>query len=406
MSKEEAYSSHSPTMSADAEADGPMTFFTSGSTVQVSYLDSPCGGMLPTNDIVLNPLQPAPKAIQALPSMASKANNLSVPRQRFKVPIQAQNMQTPGYAAQRQIEYKAKAHEEIASTQIKPHELGLDMEKFRVEYDRSRRGLPAVTDAVAHARIAAQPKLAWILGDDQKMDIPNTKDSHDTEFKRPQTAHYDYEKCTDGRLQRNKSSDTLHARAHRLDGTKTTTPIEPSPGSFATFYCTFCSKRFSSQIEWTRHEKEVHLLEDLWLCCPSATEDLAACPFCEELHPTSLHLAYHHYQVCRSKEPSERVFASKTDFMEHVLSLHKVSPIRSAARLEYLDEAWRRPSRLRVARQALHCGFCGIISACYQDRTEHVSRHFLAGADMHTWWNERVSYDVVVGPECGSNCNQ
>lgn len=136
--------------------------------------------------------------------------------------------------------------------------------------------------------------------------------------------------------------------------------------------------------------------EELWICCPPLSESLDRCPFCAQSSPSSLHLKTHNYMTCSEKPLSERTFNRKDHFLQHLAQHHNVRDSEKPFRLTELSEAWRHPLTLNQGHLALHCGFCGLVFPSYQERTEHISRHFMKGADMMSWWNERVSHAIDI----------
>lgn len=133
---------------------------------------------------------------------------------------------------------------------------------------------------------------------------------------------------------------------------------------------------------------------ELWVCCPSIEDTSRRCPFCAESSPSRSHLKDHSFFACHQKPMPERTFDRKDHFLQHVAQTHNLSADQKPIRLTELSEAWRRPLNLSQGHQALHCGFCGMMFSSYQQRTEHVSRHFMAGMDMISWWNSRMSHEI------------
>lgn len=291
------------------------------------------------------------------------------------------------------MDHRIKERDEIVGEHTKVLTLDLNLKRHRAEHAMLQRGIPVFTDEMAFARITAQPKLAWVLGgatDSTTTDQPSIKRVSPD---RPKTADNHLDVHKDSFVRRSKSSETLHSAAHLPTVHRETPPAKQTPRSNQQFWCIFCLKRFCNQTSWAQHEETVHLPEDLWICCPDTEGSPRCCPFCEELTPTLLHLAYHNYQFCRSKSLFERTFGRKDDFLQHVSHVHKVSPVKDSARLIELGKSWRSPSLLKECPEALHCGFCGLVCASYQARTDHVSRHFFAGVDMIIWWKDRIRHD-------------
>ena len=293
---------------------------------------------------------------------------------------------TMGHVPQGRVDFPTRATEVVTSFPMKAHHMDIEMENPRAERNNLGHFAPGETYDLTHARTAAQSKSTTHKRSNYQVSPTNKI------LVRPSTAFEHLGVHEDNHLRRSKSSDALH----RSPVLKTKAHPEQPPSTNPRFFCIFCQKRFSIQEEWENHERMTHLPEDIWVCCPDVGDDPNICPFCEEINPTPLHLAYHNYQSCRSKSLYVRTFGRKDDLLQHVSQIHKVDPYHGAARLTEIGRAWRSPSLLKECHEALHCGFCGLTLASYQDRTEHVSRHFLEGADMNTWWKDRVSHDVQM----------
>ncbi|KAF1997440.1 hypothetical protein P154DRAFT_280643 [Amniculicola lignicola CBS 123094] len=297
--------------------------------------------------------------------------------------------------------YRAKAQEEIARIQEKAHLLEEKMRRYRAE--REAELTPRVTDEMAYSQMAAHPKLAWILGGDatdaRSIERPKSSGSvlaTDDIHERPSTSETLVENSSGQPLRRSKSSGALSEKSRQaLSEKRSAMVLERKPSNKRPrFYCTFCQKRFHSRVEWVRHENNIHMPEELWICCPRTGEFPERCPFCSKSHPSPSHLADHNYLSCQEKPLSERTFNRKDNFLLHISQVHKVSPGQKPLRLTELLDAWRHPLPLKSGHQALHCGFCGETFNSYFERTQHVGGHFLDGLDMMSWWSARVSHAV------------
>ncbi|KAF2750880.1 hypothetical protein M011DRAFT_186452 [Sporormia fimetaria CBS 119925] len=309
----------------------------------------------------------------------------------------------PDYEHNRDVEYRLRAKKEIADIQRRA---SLLEERIRISLaakDTTQPLSPTMTDQIAYQQMQTKPKLAWILG-------PEVMEALTIE--RPQSSGSALS-GTAGPLRRHGSSGTLgdqstagvlrRARSNsELEQTKRRTAAEQGVGSIpermpsrrTRFFCTFCLKRFHTKVDWMRHEQTAHMPEELWVCCPRTGEFPDRCPFCAKSHPSPSHLADHNYISCQEKPLSERTFSQQDSFLQHISLVHKVTPGQKPLRMTELLAAWRQTSPLRTDHQALHCGFCGKVFRTYNERTEHVSNHFLRGSDMISWWNERLSHEV------------
>jgi hypothetical protein len=309
----------------------------------------------------------------------------------------------PGYSPESQVDYRAKAEQEIARIQEKAKELEERMRQYKDEKGSSDPLLTRVTDEMAYAQMVARPKLAWILGADAS-DVKS--------IERPKSSGSVLTSTTDvanrpaGNValgdgipsrgpRRSKSSGALDESTRQALLEKRSAGVfERKPSRRPKFYCTFCQKRFHSGVEWMRHEQTIHMPEELWVCCPRTGEFPDRCPFCAKCNPSPAHLADHNYLSCQEKPLSERTFSRQDHFLQHISQVHKVSPGQKPIRLTELLDAWKHPLPLKQGHQALHCGFCGRTFTSYKERSEHVGAHFMAGLDMMSWWNGRVSHDI------------
>jgi hypothetical protein len=402
--------------SVDVHSDGRPTFFTSGSvpeTVDTSY----------TTDSRSNPHRRAVSTLSTAPlhTQGPKPNhtrngspNIQVLNGKLSPVTMAREWAErveqlmPGYSPDQTVDYRAKAEAEILKIQEKAKELELMMRQFKIERTDKGHSATTMTDDSARQMMAANPKLAWILGGDTtsrksitrpKTLLSTTDDVPDSPRSIGKVHNIPY-----GRLPRkSKSNGALDDAVHRpppirkAEGT-----IEQQLSKRPKFHCTFCQKRCHTKEEWIRHERTVHMPEELWVCCPRTGDFPTRCPFCDKDHPSPAHLADHNFLSCQEKPLAERTFGRKDHFLLHISQVHKVSPSQKPARLTELENAWRHPLPMKIGHQALHCGFCGVTFGTYQERTTHVSRHFSEGADMMSWWKHRISHDLP-SPETNSN---
>ncbi|KAF2281221.1 uncharacterized protein EI97DRAFT_23366 [Westerdykella ornata] len=307
-----------------------------------------------------------------------------------------------GYEKAADAHYRMRAEQEIARIQDKARRLEEQIRRYHAEMDAPEPFVSRVTDDVAYQQMASKPKLAWILGEDasdaKSIERPKSSGSiltGTTEAPERPTTSGTVGSVPSRIPRRTKSSGTLDARVRQeVIERKADSGVERKPSKRSKFYCTFCLKRFHGKLEWMRHEQTIHMPEELWVCCPRTGEFPERCPFCAKSNPSPSHLADHNYLSCQEKPLSERTFSRQDHFLQHISQVHKVSPGQKPVRLTELLTAWRHPLPLKRGHQALHCGFCGTTFVSYRERTEHVSRHFLEGFDMMSWWDERVSHEV------------
>ncbi|CAO2655864.1 Nn.00g046670.m01.CDS01 [Neocucurbitaria sp. VM-36] len=146
------------------------------------------------------------------------------------------------------------------------------------------------------------------------------------------------------------------------------------------FQCTFCTDRFKSKYDWSRHEKSLHLSLEKWLCAPigEIVADKATgkpkCVYCDALDPSSEHLATHNHTACFEKGPESRTFYRKDHLRQHLRLMHGCKMTTSM-------ESWKSEAQFIKSR----CGFCGMTFDKWQDRIDHLAKEFRNGANMKDW---------------------
>jgi hypothetical protein len=396
--------------SADGNSDGRRTFYTSGSNrdstvTSYSALSKANRSTTHLHRIDRHPLPERPKSSgtagtrpDTSPERPRTAGTIGSEKtfqeqmeQDFKHKM---SKYMPAYDFFPNTNNRAKVEEELARIQAKAKSLE---EKLMRGYPSQEptKELPRITDEMAYAQMTARPKLAWILGNDKHLpERPRSSGGVEAAPRIAQNINEDSNQRS-STVRRSKSIDTLrqHAKAKTVEK-RGGVILEKKHTRRPRFYCTFCEKRFHDKAEWIKHEKMVHMPEELWICCPRTGEFPARCPFCSKSQPSPAHLAEHNYLSCQAKPLSERTFNKQDHFLQHINQEHKLSTWQKPIRLTELLEAWRHPLPLKEGHLALHCGFCGRTFARYSERIEHVAAHFLSGLDMMSWWSGRVNHVI------------
>ncbi|OCL11694.1 hypothetical protein AOQ84DRAFT_386650 [Glonium stellatum] len=172
---------------------------------------------------------------------------------------------------------------------------------------------------------------------------------------------------------------------------------EDDQGRNVSFFCTFCRKAFMAKYEWKRHEEAVHLPQKTWICCYQGAPSPTRCPFCWVFLPTEEHLAKHRYQECMSKPEAQRTFSRKDHLFQHIRNTHNTHDLSEHPPIFPIDatlKSWEcSPPPLESDNPALHCGFCGRWFRTWNERSEHIARHFKSGVEISTWWPGRIYND-------------
>ncbi|TKA76848.1 hypothetical protein B0A49_03398 [Cryomyces minteri] len=146
------------------------------------------------------------------------------------------------------------------------------------------------------------------------------------------------------------------------------------------FQCTFCTDTFKSKYDWARHEKSLHLTLEKWICAPLGTvvTDVVSgqkkCVYCDTLDPSAEHLEMHSHDACEDKGIAGRTFYRKDHLRQHLNLVHHCAMIDSM-------NTWKSAAQYINSR----CGFCGQKFTQWQDRVDHLAKHFRNGAHMKDW---------------------
>lgn len=148
------------------------------------------------------------------------------------------------------------------------------------------------------------------------------------------------------------------------------------------FQCTFCTERFRTRYDWTRHESTIHLVLEKWTCLALGTTyidvdngGLRRCAMCDAANPTDHHLQSHRSSECAVKSTSQRSFYRRDHLRQHLRAHHNVN--------DFLPSMKRWKSAF--GRLKSRCGFCGDTFTLWSDRNDHIADHFRSGAQMKDW---------------------
>ncbi|KAH9845702.1 Homeobox protein TGIF1 [Teratosphaeria destructans] len=151
-------------------------------------------------------------------------------------------------------------------------------------------------------------------------------------------------------------------------------------GNNRIFQCTFCTDTFKSKYDWTRHEKSLHLSLEKWICAPlgptvvSPASGVKKCVYCEIDDPLDDHAEAHNHHQCEAKGLDSRTFFRKDHLRQHLRLMHgcEMKP--------HMDQ-WKSVAININSR----CGFCAQRFIAWQERVDHLTAHFKAGARMTEW---------------------
>uniref|UniRef100_A0A8H7TVW4 Homeobox domain-containing protein n=1 Tax=Bionectria ochroleuca TaxID=29856 RepID=A0A8H7TVW4_BIOOC len=174
------------------------------------------------------------------------------------------------------------------------------------------------------------------------------------------------------RRRRRKRQDALQMEGHR-------TVLVPSRNMFA---CTFCTDSFKTKYDWRRHEKSMHISLDSWVCSPAGPvairpgQVVASCVYCGLESPDEQHLTGHNYAACFGRSSEERTFHRKDHLQQHLRLVH------GSKFMPWPMEGWKKEANQIQSR----CGFCDAVLFSWEDRVDHLTRHFKReGKTMADW---------------------
>lgn len=159
-----------------------------------------------------------------------------------------------------------------------------------------------------------------------------------------------------------------------------TPKMESESSSPRLFQCTFCTDKFKSKYDWSRHEKTLHLSLEKWICAPlgdvitRSSSGQRECVYCDVLDPSPEHLETHNHAACEEKGLESRTFYRKDHLRQHLRLMHNCKMTAGM-------ESWKSEATFIKSR----CGFCGAEFTKWQDRVDHLAKEFRNGKQMKDW---------------------
>ncbi|CAE7178690.1 hypothetical protein P3342_002159 [Pyrenophora teres f. teres] len=254
---------------------------------------------------------------------------------------------------------------------------------------------PAPLNAIAHAIETFDPPESTSLSSSYRKDASNDSTGSFSVFKAPSISSLETRptNMSSGSLGSHHSAYSYGSRnslgsmnslkskeRRRRRRIPTRAPKASAEETQRMFQCTFCTDTFKSKYDWSRHEKSLHLSLEKWLCAPlgEIVADKATgkpkCVYCDELDPSSEHLATHNHTACYEKGPESRTFYRKDHLRQHLRLMHGCKMTASM-------DTWKSEAQYIRSR----CGFCGKNFDKWQDRIDHLAKEFRNGASMKNW---------------------
>jgi hypothetical protein len=153
------------------------------------------------------------------------------------------------------------------------------------------------------------------------------------------------------------------------------------------YQCTLqCGRRFRRKDDWRRHEEQNYPQEG-WICNLNATtvvNGVLTCVYCDNPNPAIHHAMQSHRKGGASKHCQDklldargRISFRKEHFVHHLEKIHPIIPTA-----EYVIQS----HFLIDGNFPRTCGFCPRYEfRRWQERIEHISRHFEDKRDMSSW---------------------
>ncbi|KAF2027635.1 hypothetical protein EK21DRAFT_91293 [Setomelanomma holmii] len=155
------------------------------------------------------------------------------------------------------------------------------------------------------------------------------------------------------------------------------------------FFCTWlgCDMTFRYRFDWSRHEEAIRYCPHHWICDMNhyqGTSDSLYCHTCKGRNQAAKQPAC----GCDAADVSARMFLREDQLAQHIKRVHlRPENLGTTFSKEYLSS--RKFDNPALPESALHCGFCGTISATWAERQDHVYAHLQNGNCKSSWWPDR-----------------
>ena len=114
--------------------------------------------------------------------------------------------------------------------------------------------------------------------------------------------------------------------------------------------------------------------------------DGVLCAFCREPVHSYDHFEQHNISFCSYKVQTDRAFARKDLFKQHIQQVHLTAADEKTRKSFKVPDFWvQEVDAIRSHPSSLWCGFCQVFLESTAVRMDHVAEHFREGLDMSMW---------------------
>lgn len=167
------------------------------------------------------------------------------------------------------------------------------------------------------------------------------------------------------------------------------------------YQCVRCCKPFRTSSDMRRHMDTQHYPQNIWICMGEGLDRLRTlnntsqpiCILCHFLKPGDDHFnESHNVLPCIQKDPKHS-FARKDQLSRHIKDFHNKGR-HGLKGLSDVLKRWETPLYDPGTKASWYCGFCQNQQIGWHKFINHISKHFVEGSDMTTWFDQPASRNL------------